>query len=346
MKFRSTAVHRRPARRLRDVKMAGMNRKADDRLHLTLSIQPATVSDISIPLGGFANIHVAHAAPALPGMPRTAQRIKSTPAVLRRAAARWCFPAPDARASASANLPLYSRPSPPSRSSSSSGTTTSTRRTFYSASRPSTSPRSSRRGRRWTSAERRRTARSRPSHSLRPMSSRRPCRRTHQRASARHCALLDVVITLELKPPTPPPPPQPPQSQQQMMMLSGAEQQAGVGGIYPLKAGSMTNQKAVSRTRGGAASGASADYATRQSAAVANLAAWRKREEEKFRQQLKEKEEEALKRLSREWALHENQRAAEARSQVRCLCAALPLCPSLSLSLSLSDTHRSCALPC
>ena len=82
MKFRTIAVHRRPARRLRDVKMAGMNRKADDRLHLTLSIQPATVSDISIPLGGFANIHVAHAAPALPGMPRTAQRIKSTPAVL------------------------------------------------------------------------------------------------------------------------------------------------------------------------------------------------------------------------------------------------------------------------
>ena len=49
----------------------------------------------------------------------------------------------------------------------------------------------------------------------------------------------------------------------------------------------MTNQKAVSRTRGGAASGASADLATRQSAAVANLAAWRKREE--LRKQRKDK---------------------------------------------------------
>ena len=345
MKFRTIAVHRRPARRLRDVKMAGMSRKADDRLHLALSIQPATVSDISIPLGGFANIHVAHAAPALPGMPRTAQRIKSTPAVLLprggkvvlpgTGCTRECKCEPSTLLPALAAEPLLVELWHHDKYTQDVllGVATIDLSEVLSA-RPEVDERG-----KTTHRQEQTVPFVAPDVEPPPLQEDPP-----KRASARHCALLDVVITLELKPPTPPPPPQPPQSQQQMM-LSGAEQQAGVGGIYPLKAGSMTNQKAVSRTRGGASSGASADYATRQSAAVANLAAWRKREEEKFRQQLKEKEEEALKRLSREWALHENQRAAEARSQVR-VVSAQHCHNALSLSLSLSLTHRSCALPC
>ena len=59
-----------------------------------MSIVPVSVRDLAIPLGGFANVMVAHAAPVLPGATVVAKRVRSLPAVLLKHKGEVTLPGP------------------------------------------------------------------------------------------------------------------------------------------------------------------------------------------------------------------------------------------------------------
>ena len=59
-----------------------------------LSIVPVSVRDLAIPLGGFANVMVAHAAPVLPGATLAAKRVRTLPAVMLKHKGEVTLPTP------------------------------------------------------------------------------------------------------------------------------------------------------------------------------------------------------------------------------------------------------------
>jgi len=156
------------------------------------------------------------------------------------------------------------------------------------------------------------------SHGSRLKCIRRPLERMGGAASARHVALLDVIVEVELSAP-------------EAGAAAASSAAAAARAQKPTAAVSLSSAAAQSvGGRGTARIGAPAcgarsawTMATFEPTVerAAQLDVWKRREEARWRSALAEQEEKRLALLEREWKVHEARRAGEARAQARAMAA-------------------------
>ena len=292
----------------------------DSQRSVTLAIVPTSVRDCAIPLGAFANVIVSHYSARIPGPQGVRKKIRSAPPVLLPRRGEVALPGPgyvcEFSCDTSAILPIlaaepllvelwhhdkYTKDVL-------LGVATVDLAEVFSA-RPTVD------GARTSHRQEQSVPFIAPAEGVVPATL------AGSAAGGRHVAFLDVIIRIEMAPLPPPPPPPSSGRFRDGTMASGsaASCSGGRGGD-----GSSTT-----RSRGGALGASSSrSSAGRPPAAhpsaerLAQLAAWERKEKERFEKSLAQKEEERLKRLEREWAVHEQKRAALARRQQRAMEAA------------------------
>jgi hypothetical protein len=127
--------------------------------------------------------------------------------------------------------------------------------------------------------------------------------------SARHVALLDVTLRLDLVAARPPRPPR--------AARSAAPAPAHAGAASACLPSSAAAGRSAAGDGGSGGSTCGAPSAAASATAAAQLAAWRRREEAKFKAQLAEKEEAHLSKLTREWNVYEARCATEPSNSCR-----------------------------
>ncbi len=288
-----------------DFSPATPSNMAADSAALThaLRIEAVRVRDLCIPLGGFINVVAVHSAPLLPGPSGAVRKkVRSTPPVLLPRHGEVALPrsgcSREFSCEASQLLPVlshepllvelwhhdkYTQDVLLGVASVDLSEVLSTRPTAAGGGRPGGG------GAATVHRQEQTVAVIAPEEGLLPAA----LAPDTMGGGGRRVALLDVNVELEVGSSRAPAPSKAP-----------AHGQAA-------SASSPRTPPASRRRAGGT------DVAAVRATAHAELAAWRRREEEKWRAQLAKKEEERLEMLTREWKVHEARRVAESRAQAR-----------------------------
>ena len=292
---------------------------------VSLTIVPTSVRDCAIPLGGFTNIVVSHYTPRVPGPQGVRKKVRSSPPVLLPRRGEVALPGPghmcEFSCEASAVLPIlaaepllvelwhhdkYTKDVL-------LGVATVDLAEVLSARPGADGPRTSHR-----------QEQSVPFIS--PSEGMLPAALGSTQQGGRHVAFLDVTVRIEMGPLPPPP------GQGGAASGKGRDGRAaaaaksscrvgrdggGGGGCGSSSSGCCSSSSAAAAGRGGGR-----PPAHPSAERLAQLAAWERKEKERFEKALALKEAERLQKLEREWKVHERQRAAAARQQQRAMEAA------------------------